>query len=245
MVPSQKYQRNGLVQMSLSSFFENPERLNRWIDIAQSSFLPLLKGALLYSLTIAIAAFFIGLILAVLTALARLSGIKPLIAIARFYVSIIRGTPLLVQLFIIFYGLPSIGLMIDPIPSAIIGFSLSVGAYSSEVVRAAILSIHKGQWEAAYSLGMTYWQALRRVVLPQAARVSIPPLSNSFISLVKDTSLASVVLVPEMFRKAQEVVAATYEPLLVYAEAALIYWVICFILSIIQDRIENKLDRYV
>lgn len=245
MVLSQKYQRNGLVQMSLSSFFENPERLNRWIDIAQSSFLPLLKGALLYSLTIAIAAFFIGLILAVLTALARLSGIKPLIAISRFYVSIIRGTPLLVQLFIIFYGLPSIGLMIDPIPSAIIGFSLSVGAYSSEVVRAAILSIHKGQWEAAYSLGMTYWQALRRVVLPQAARVSIPPLSNSFISLVKDTSLASVVLVPEMFRKAQEVVAATYEPLLVYAEAALIYWVICFVLSIIQDRIENKLDRYV
>ncbi|ASJ55140.1 cysteine ABC transporter permease [Brevibacillus formosus] len=231
--------------MSLSSFFENPERLNRWIDIAQSSFLPLLKGALLYSLTIAIAAFFIGLIIAVLTALARLSGIKPLIAIARFYVSIIRGTPLLVQLFIIFYGLPSIGLMIDPIPSAIIGFSLSVGAYSSEVVRAAILSIHKGQWEAAYSLGMTYWQALRRVVLPQAARVSIPPLSNSFISLVKDTSLASVVLVPEMFRKAQEVVAATYEPLLVYAEAALIYWVICLVLSIIQDRIENKLDRYV
>lgn len=245
MVPSQKYQRNGLVQMSLSSFFENPERLNRWIDIAQSSFLPLLKGALLYSLTIAIASFFIGLIIAVLTALARLSGIKPLIAISRFYVSIIRGTPLLVQLFIIFYGLPSIGLMIDPIPSAIIGFSLSVGAYSSEVVRAAILSIHKGQWEAAYSLGMTYWQALRRVVLPQAARVSIPPLSNSFISLVKDTSLASVVLVPEMFRKAQEVVAATYEPLLVYAEAALIYWVICFVLSIIQDRIENKLDRYV
>ncbi|RED29369.1 amino acid ABC transporter membrane protein (PAAT family) [Brevibacillus brevis] len=245
MVPSQKYQRNGLVQMSLNSFFENPERLNRWIDIAQSSFLPLLKGALLYSLTIAIASFFIGLIIAVLTALARLSGIKPLIAIARFYVSIIRGTPLLVQLFIIFYGLPSIGLMIDPIPSAIIGFSLSVGAYSSEVVRAAILSIHKGQWEAAYSLGMTYWQALRRVVLPQAARVSIPPLSNSFISLVKDTSLASVVLVPEMFRKAQEVVAATYEPLLVYAEAALIYWVICFVLSIFQDRIENKLDRYV
>lgn len=245
MVPSQKYQRNGLVQMSLSSFFENPERLNRWMDIAQSSFLPLLKGALLYSLTIAIASFFIGLIIAVLTALARLSGIKPLIAIARVYVSIIRGTPLLVQLFIIFYGLPSIGLMIDPIPSAIIGFSLSVGAYSSEVVRAAILSIHKGQWEAAYSVGMTYWQALRRVVLPQAARVSIPPLSNSFISLVKDTSLASVVLVPEMFRKAQEVVAATYEPLLVYVEAALIYWMICFVLSIIQDRIENKLDRYV
>ncbi|GEB34213.1 cysteine ABC transporter permease [Brevibacillus parabrevis] len=200
---------------------------------------------MLYSLTLAIVSFFFGLILAVLTALARLSGIKPLVGLARFYVSLIRGTPLLVQLFIIFFGLPSVGIMIDPFPSAVIGFSLSVGAYSSEVVRAAILSIHKGQWEAAYSLGMTYWQALRRVVLPQAARVSVPPLSNSFISLVKDTSLAAAILVPEMFRKAQEIVASTYEPLLVYSEAALIYWMICFVLSFIQDRIENKLDRYV
>ncbi|WP_103106527.1 amino acid ABC transporter permease [Brevibacillus reuszeri] len=231
--------------MFLNNFFDNPERLNRWIDIAQSSFLPLLKGALLYSLTLALVSFFFGLIIAILTALARLSGIKPLIGLARFYVSLIRGTPLLVQLFIIFFGLPSVGIMIDPFPSAVIGFSLSVGAYSSEVVRAAILSIHKGQWEAAYSLGMTYWQALRRVVLPQAARVSVPPLSNSFISLVKDTSLAAAILVPEMFRKAQEIVAATYEPLLVYSEAALIYWMICFVLSIVQDRIENKLDRYV
>lgn len=233
------------MQMSLSNFFDNPERLDRWITIAQSSFLPLVKGALLYSLTLAIVAFFFGLILAILTALARISGIKPLVAIARVYVSIIRGTPLLVQLFIIFFGLPSIGIMIDPIPSAIIGFSLSVGAYSSEVVRAAILSIPKGQWEAAYSIGMTYWQALQRVILPQAARVSVPPLSNSFISLVKDTSLAAAILVPEMFRKAQEIVASTYEPLLLYSESALIYWIICFILSIIQDRLENKLDRYV
>ncbi|MED1796642.1 ABC transporter permease subunit [Brevibacillus nitrificans] len=231
--------------MSLSNFFDNPERLDRWITIAQSSFLPLVKGALLYSLTLAIVAFFFGLILAILTALARISGIKPLVAIARVYVSIIRGTPLLVQLFIIFFGLPSIGIMIDPIPSAIIGFSLSVGAYSSEVVRAAILSIPKGQWEAAYSIGMTYRQALQRVILPQAARVSVPPLSNSFISLVKDTSLAAAILVPEMFRKAQEIVASTYEPLLLYSEAALIYWTICFLLSIIQDRLENKLDRYV
>ncbi|MDF2680034.1 MAG: amino acid transporter permease [Brevibacillus sp.] len=233
------------MQMSLSNFFDNPERLDRWISIAQSSFLPLVKGALLYSLTLAIASFFFGLIIAILTALARISGIKPLVAISRVYVSIIRGTPLLVQLFIIFFGLPSIGVMIDPIPSAIIGFSLSVGAYSSEVVRAAILSIPKGQWEAAYSIGMTYRQALQRIILPQAARVSVPPLSNSFISLVKDTSLAAAILVPEMFRKAQEIVASTYEPLLVYSEAALIYWMICLVLSIIQDRLENRLDRYV
>ncbi|MCK9912039.1 ABC transporter permease subunit, partial [Microbacteriaceae bacterium K1510] len=134
-----------------------------------------------------------------------------------------------------FYGLPSIGVRIDPFPSAIIGFSLNVGAYGSEIVRAAILSIPKGQWEAAYSIGMSYRQALRRVILPQAARVSVPPLSNSFISLIKDTSLAASILVSEMFRKAQEITAATYEPLLVYTEAALIYWILCLFLSFIQD----------
>ncbi|KGT72760.1 cysteine ABC transporter permease [Bradyrhizobium japonicum] len=228
-----------------NSLFDNPERLHRLVDIAQSSFLPLVKGALTYTLSLALLSFFFGLILAVLTALARISKINALNGIARAYVSIIRGTPLLVQLFIIFYGLPSIGVRIDPFPSAIIGFSLNVGAYGSEIVRAAILSIPKGQWEAAYSIGMSYRQALRRVILPQAARVSVPPLSNSFISLIKDTSLAASILVSEMFRKAQEITAATYEPLLVYTEAALIYWILCLFLSFIQDWLEQRLDRYV
>ncbi|MFY0542572.1 amino acid ABC transporter permease [Brevibacillus sp. H7] len=228
-----------------SNLFDNPERLDRLAEIVQSSFLPLVKGALTFSLSLSLISFFIGLIIAILTALARISSIKPLQGLARAYVSLIRGTPLLVQLFIIFYGLPSIGLTIDPFPSAIIGFSLNVGAYGSEIVRAAILSIPKGQWEAAYSIGMSYRQALQRIILPQAARVSVPPLSNSFISLVKDTSLAAVILVPEMFRKAQEIAAATYEPLLVYSEAALIYWMICLVLAYIQDRIEHRLDRYV
>lgn len=231
--------------MYLSNLFENPERIERLIEIAKSSFLPLLKGALTFSISLALISFVIGLLLAVLTALARISKVKILHILARLYVSIIRGTPLLVQLFIIFFGLPSIGIVLDPFPSAVIGFSLNVGAYGSEIVRAAILSIPKGQWEAASSIGMTKLQALKRIILPQAARVSVPPLSNSFISLVKDTSLAAVILVPEMFRKAQEIAAATYEPLLIYTEAALIYWMICFVLSIIQDRIEAKLDRYV
>lgn len=234
-----------MVPMFPSNLFDNPERLDRLVEIAQSSFLPLVKGALTFSLSLSVLSFFIGLFIAILTALARISSIKPLQATARAYVSLIRGTPLLVQLFIIFYGLPSIGLTIDPYPSAVIGFSLSVGAYGSEIVRAAILSIPKGQWEAAYSIGMSYRQALQRIVLPQAARVSVPPLANSFISLVKDTSLAAVILVPEMFRKAQEIAAATYEPLLVYSEAALIYWMICMVLAFIQDRIEHRLDRYV
>lgn len=214
-------------------------------DILQSSLLPMLEGALYYSIPLTLISFALGMILAVLTALARLSNISILRGIARFYVSAIRGTPLLVQLFIIFYGLPTLGIKFDPFPSAIIAFSLNKGAYSSEIVRAAIQSIPKGQWEAGYSIGMTYSQALKRIILPQATRVSIPPLSNSFISLVKDTSLASLILVTEMFRKAQEIAATNYEFLLMYMEAALLYWIICFILSIIQGRIENRLDRYI
>lgn len=231
--------------MYLNSILADPEKLERLISIAESSLLPLLKGALFYTLPLAIITFIVGIILAVLTALARISEVKILRGIARFYVSAIRGTPLLVQLYIIFFGLPTIGIMYEPFVAAVIGFSLNVGAYASEIIRAAILSIPKGQWEAGSSLGMTYSQLLKRIILPQATRVSIPPLSNTFIGLVKDTSLASTILVTEMFRKAQEIVATTYEVLLLYTEAALIYWVICFILSIIQQRIEVKLDRYV
>lgn len=216
-----------------------------YLDIFLSSLWPLIKGALVYTIPLALITFVLGLILAVLTALARLSGIKLLQWLARFYVSVLRGTPLLVQLFIIFFGLPSIGITINSFYAAIIGFSLSVGAYGSEIIRAALLSIPKGQWEAGYSIGMTYTQSLRRVVLPQATRVSIPPLSNSFISLIKDTSLASTIIVAEMFRKAQEIASQNYEFMLVYSEAALIYWIICIALSFAQGRIETRLDRYI
>lgn len=231
--------------MSLINIFPNPEKMQRLIDIATSSLLPLLEGALKFTIPLSLIAFTIGLIIAIFTALARISTSKTLQVIARIYVSAIRGTPLLVQLFILFYGLPTIGIIIDPFPAAIIGFSLNVGAYASEIIRAAILSISKGQWEAAQTIGMSYGQSLRRIVLPQAARVSIPPLSNSFIGLVKDTSLAALILVTEMFRRAQEIAASNYEFLLLYTEVAFIYWVICFILSLIQGRIEHRLNRYV
>lgn len=167
-------------------------------------------------------------------------------AVFGIYVSAIRGTPLLVQLFIIFYLFPAFQVTIDPFPSAIIAFSLNVGAYASEIIRASILSVPKGQWEAAYSIGMTQKTALTRVILPQAVRVSIPPLSNTFISLVKDTSLASQILVAELFRKAQEIGAGNLDQILIiYMEAAFIYWIICFVLALVQQQIERRLDRYV
>lgn len=218
--------------------------------IVMDAFLPMLKGGILYSIPLALISFVFGLIIALAVALVRIVPRKSLwhkalYAIARAYVSAIRGTPMLVQLFIIFYGLPSVGIKLDPFPTAIIAFSLNVGAYASETVRAAILSIPKGQWEAGTSVGLSYAQTFRHVILPQALRVSIPPLSNTFISLVKETSLASLVLVTELFKEAQNVAARTYEFMLVYIEAALIYWVICFVLSLMQGRLERHFDRHV
>ncbi len=219
--------------------------MDRLTTIAKNSWMPLLEGLIQYTIPLTLISFVIGLILAVLTALARISHNKPLQYIARVYVSAIRGTPLLVQLFILFYGLPTIGVVIDPFPAAVVGFSLSVGAYASEIIRAAVLSIPKGQWEAGYSIGMSYPQLLKRIILPQAARVSVPPLSNSFIGLVKDTSLAATILVTEMFRRAQEIASTNYEFLLLYLQAALLYWIVCFVLSIFQGKLEARFDRYV
>ena len=209
------------------------------------SFWPIVLGGLTGTIPLAVASFAIGLVIALGVALMRLSKHRVVSGIARAYVSVIRGTPLLVQLFVIFYGMPSIGIVLDPWPSAIIAFSLNVGGYGAEVIRAAILSVPKGQWEAGYTIGMSNGTALRRIILPQAARVSVPPLSNTFISLVKDTSLASLILVTELFRVSQEIAAFTQDFMLLYLEAALIYWLFCLVLSAGQSRIEKRLDRYV
>ncbi|MDR7383407.1 amino acid ABC transporter permease [Promicromonospora iranensis] len=214
-------------------------------QLVADSFWPLLRGGLVGTIPLALASFAIGLVLALVVALLRLSPNRMLSWIGRAYVSLIRGTPLLVQLFIIFYGLPQLGVRFDPWPAAIIAFSMNVGGYAAEVIRAAILSVPKGQWEAGWTVGMSPVRTLRRIVLPQAARVSVPPLSNTFISLVKDTSLATVILVTEMFRKAQEIAAFSNEFMVVYTEAALIYWMFCTVLATGQNAIEKRLDRYV
>lgn len=209
------------------------------------SFWPLLHGAIFGTIPLALASFAIGLVLALVLALMRLSRQRWVSSIARVYISLVRGTPLLVQLFVIFYGLPSLGVVIDPWPCAIIAFSINVGGYAAEVIRAAILSVPKGQWEAAYMIGMSHRRALARIILPQAARVSVPPLSNTFISLVKDTSLASLILVTELFREAQQVAAFSQQFMALYLEAALLYWIICLVLSSGQTVLEKRLDRYV
>lgn len=214
-------------------------------ELVGSSLGPIVTGAITGTIPLALTSFVAGLVIALVVALMRLSRVRTVAAVARLYVSVIRGTPLLVQLFVIFYGLPSIGVVIDPWPSAIVAFSLNVGGYAAEVIRAAILSVPKGQWEAAHMIGMSDRLALRRIILPQAARVSVPPLSNTFISLVKDTSLASLILVTELFRRAQEISAFSQEFMVLYLEAAVVYWVVCLFLSTGQSMLERRLDRYV
>lgn len=206
---------------------------------------PLARAALTMTIPLTVLSFAIGLVIALGVTLARLSSNVVLTNVARFYISIIRGTPLLVQLFIVFFALPEFGVRIDPFPAAVIAFSLNVGGYAAEIIRSAILSIPKGQWEAAETIGMNYTTSLRRIVLPQAARVAVPPLSNTLISLVKDTSLASTILVTELLRQAQIVAAPTFEFFALYGTAAVYYWVICLALSFGQGRIERRLERYV
>lgn len=203
----------------------------------------LLWAGLVFTIPLTLITFVLGLLLGLITAITRLFGPRPLVAVARFYVWVIRGTPLLVQLFVIFYGLPSLGILLDAFPAAVIGFTLNIGAYSSEIIRAVISSVPKGQWEAAYSIGMNWRQAMIRTILPQAARVAVPPLSNTFISLVKDTSLAAAITVPELFQAAQRIVATSYEPLILYIEAALIYLVLSTFLSTLQGYLERHFAR--
>ena len=210
------------------------------MELFFSSLPPLLLAAIKVSIPLAVISFIFGVGIAVITALARLSNNAILRFIFGFYVWIFRGTPLLVQLFIVFYGLPSVGVTLDVWACATIAFSLNVGAYASESVRAAILAVPKGQVEAAASLNMSSAQIFFHIVAPQAFRIAIPPLSNSFIALVKDTSLAASITMVDMFMVAQRIAARTYEPLLLYVEVALIYLVTCTILSGIQVILERK-----
>jgi cystine transport system permease protein len=218
--------------------------LPHWLSLMIASLPSLAWACVLFTVPLTILSFVCGIAVGFVTALVRLFAPGPVAAIFRFYVWLFRGTPLLVQLFLIFYGLPSLGIVLDAFTAALIGFTLNVGAYSSEIIRAVLTAVPKGQWEAAYSIGMTWAQAMRRTVLPQAGRIAVPPLSNTFIALVKDTSLAAAITVPELFRAGQQIVATTYEPLILYIEVALIYLVVSSILSGLQTRLERRLSRY-
>lgn len=209
------------------------------LDLLRQSAPLLLKGAS-YTVLLSVLGMGLGVALGFGLALMRLSRSALLRWPATVYVSAFRGTPLLVQLFLIYYGLPQFGLELPPLLAAGIGFSLNVAAYASEILRSAIDAVDKGQWEAASVLGMTRGQTLRRIILPQAARTAVAPLSNSFIGLVKDTSLAATIQVPELFRQAQLITARTYEIFTMYLAAAAIYWILSTLLAAVQGRLERR-----
>ncbi len=220
------------------------------LELLLEAFYPMLKASFCISMPLALVSFVLGIVIATFVALAKLSPAKSLakrllLAFLGFYVSLIRGTPMLVQIVVVFYGLPALGVYIDPIPAGIIAFSLNVGAYASETLRASFLSVSKDQWEVSFSLGLSYLQTFWHVILLQALKVATPPLGNSFISLFKDTSLASVVTVTEIFRVAQQKANTSYDFLPIYLEAALIYWLFCLVLSYIQNLLERKFSRMV
>jgi cystine transport system permease protein len=204
----------------------------------------MLRGVLKGTIPLTAISFVVGLLIALGAALARLSGSPLLRGPSRFYISVVRGTPLLVQLFIVFYGLPQVGVKLPGFVAACLALSLNVGGYAAEIIRASILSVPRGQFEAATTIGMGYTQSLRRIILPQALRIAVPPLSNTLLSLVKDTSLAAVVLVTELFREAQNAASVSAKFLALYALAAAYYWVICFVLSLLQRRLEGRLARF-
>ena len=218
---------------------------DRISELLLSSLQPMALAMIKVTLPLTAISFSLGLLIAVLTAIARIANIKILKQLSEFYIWIFRGTPLLVQLFIVYFGLPIVGVTLDVWSAAIITFSLNIGAYASEAVRAAVLSVPKGQWEAATALGMSYAQILRRIIAPQAARISLPPLSNIFISTLKDTSLAASITMVDMFMVAQRIAARTFDPLTLYVLAALFYLIVCIFLTFLQARLEKRFSRYV
>lgn len=214
------------------------------MELFLESFWPMFRAGLTVSVPLMLVSFALGLVLAFIIALMRMSKFPPLKGIAWFIVWVIRGTPLLVQIFVIFFGLPSIGIVLKPIPSAIIALVVSQGAYNSEVIRAALTSIPKGQFEACKALGMSKLQTMTEVIIPQAALVAVPSLANSFISLLKDTSLVASITVPEILMTSKSIIAVRFEPMLLYCEAALIYLIFSTMLTWLQGKLEKKLGKH-
>ena len=208
------------------------------------SFPKILLPGLTMTIPLTVISFSLALVIAVVAAMVQFANVKVFKQIARFYIWVVRGTPLLVQLYVIFYGLPNLGIMLEPFPSAVLVFSINEGAYCAETIRAALESVPKGQLEAGYCVGMSYMQIMGRIVLPQALRTAFPSLSNNLISMVKDTSLAANITVMEMFMVTQRIASRYYEHLALYIEVALIYLLFCTVLTKLQSIGEKKLNSY-
>ncbi len=217
---------------------------DRIIGILQEALGKIFIASVEVTIPLTVFGFALAMVVALFMALVQYANIKVLKQFARFYIWIFRGTPLLVQLFLAYFGLPKLGIVMDAFPCALLVLGLNEGAYCAETLRSALESVSEGQIEAGYCVGMNYIQIMWHVVLPQAFRTAFPPLSNSLISMLKDTSLAATITVADMFMAAQRVVGRTYEPLWVYSEVALVYLFMSTLLTILQHYGEKKLGSY-
>lgn len=216
----------------------------RLIGILLESFPKMLLPGLTMTIPLTAISFSFALVIAVIAAMIQVAKVPVLKQLVRFYIWVIRGTPLLVQLYVIFFGLPNLGIILEPFPTAVLVFSVNEGAYCAETVRAAIESVPQGQMEAGDCVGMSWLQTMWHVVLPQAFRTAFPSLSNSLISLLKDTSLAANITVMEMFMVTQRIASRYYEHLALYIEVALVYLLFCTVLTKLQAVCEKKLATY-
>lgn len=206
--------------------------------------LPYVLGGIGYTLLISIVSMAVGLVLGFFLSLARTAPYRLLEWPARLYISFMRGVPILVILFLLYFALPVIGIQFTAVQAALIGFSINSAAYIAEVFRSSLASVDKGQWESSRALGLTYWQSMRRIILPQSVRIAIPPLSNVYLDLIKASSLAAMITVPEVFQKARIVGAREYDLLTLLILVALIYWAICSIMTVLQNYLEKRFEEY-
>lgn len=228
---------------TLSNFFSQLAS-NRLVSILIESFPKILLPGLKMTIPLTVISFSIALVIAVTAAMIQVARIPVLRQLVRFYIWVVRGTPLLVQLYVVFFGLPNLGVVLEPFPTAVLVFSINEGAYCAETMRAAIESIPKGQMEAGVCVGMSWMQTMWHVVLPQSFRTAFPTLSNSLISMLKDTSLAANITVMEMFMVTQRIASRYYEHLALYIEVAMIYLLFCTVLTKLQAVCEKKLAAY-
>jgi len=213
-------------------------------NILAEGFTRILIPGLTVTLPMTAIAFALALVIAVAVALAQFANVPVVRHLCRFYIWIIRGTPLLVQLFVIFYGLGQFGILLQPFTAGVIALAVNEGAYCAETVRASLEAVPAGQLEAGECVGMTWWQTIRRIVLPQAMRTAFPPLGNSLMSMLKDTSLVANITVAEMFMAAQRLVAHYYEPFAIYLEVGAFYLFFSTIISRLERWGEKKLNAY-
>ncbi|MDD5955406.1 MAG: amino acid ABC transporter permease [Lachnospiraceae bacterium] len=213
-------------------------------QVIVESFPQLMYRGLTMTIPLTLISFAIALVIAVIVALVQFANVPVLKQICRFYIWVIRGTPLLVQLYVIFFGLPSIGVNVDAFPAAVIVFSINEGAYAAETIRGALESVPAGQMEAGRCVGMSYVQIMWHVILPQTFRTAFPALGNELISMVKDTSLAANITVTEMFFQAQRIAGRTYQTMALYIEVAVIYLLFSTVLTLLQRLGEKKLGAY-